>query len=74
MEDGDGDRQAAQGRQQELFVAASEIRVLGNPFYRALDSCWRSTVSTILRKRRAASSMRRSGAGRAFRPGCIFGC
>ena len=25
------------GRQQELFVAASEIRVLGNPFYRALD-------------------------------------
>ena len=25
------------GRQQELFVAASEIRALGNPFYRALD-------------------------------------
>ena len=25
------------GRQQELFVAASEIRVLGNPFYQALD-------------------------------------
>ncbi len=24
------------GRQQELFVAASEIRALGNPFYRAL--------------------------------------
>ena len=25
------------GRQQELFVAASEIRALGNPFYRALN-------------------------------------
>ena len=35
-------------------------------------SCWRSTVSTILRKRRAASSMRRSGAGRAVPPGVYF--
>ena len=25
------------GRQRELFVAASEIRALGNPFYRALN-------------------------------------
>ena len=25
------------GRQQEMFVAASEIRALGNPFYRALN-------------------------------------
>ena len=24
-------------RQQEMFVAASEIRALGNPFYRALN-------------------------------------
>ena len=25
------------GRQRELFVAASEVRALGNPFYRALN-------------------------------------
>ena len=62
------------GRQQELFVAASEIRALGNPFYRALNRLLEEEGFDESRRRRAASSMRRSGVGRAYRPGCIFGC
>ena len=35
MEEGDGDGQAGQGSIKRSCPPASEIRVLGNPFYRA---------------------------------------
>jgi hypothetical protein len=58
-------------RQRELFVAASEIRALGNPFYRPLN---RLLDRNGFDERRAVSSTRRSGVGRAFRRGCTSGC
>ena len=62
------------GRRQELFVAASEIRAPGNPFYRALNRLLEEQDVDDFAEESAAHSVRRSAVGRAFRPGCISGC
>ena len=53
------------GRQQELFVAASEISRRGNPFYRAGQAAEEHV------RRSAASSMRRRGPAE-HSPGVYF--
>ena len=55
-------------------MAASEIRALGNPFYRALNRLLEEEGFDEFAEETCRSSMRRSGVGRAYRPGCIFGC
>ncbi|MDE2878520.1 hypothetical protein [Candidatus Palauibacter soopunensis] len=61
------------GRQRELFVAASEVRALGNPFYRALNRLLDDHGFDEFAEE-ACREFYAEKRGRAFRRACTSGC
>ena len=60
-----------EGRQEELFVATSEIRRLSHPFYQALERMLKTEGFDAFSEKRAANSMRRKTVGRDS-AGCVL--
>ena len=63
-----------EARQHDIFVAASEIRAGGSPFYRGLDRLLRENGFDGFAEEACREFYAATGGGRVFLPGSTSAC